>query len=394
MRVAHLDCFSGISGDMVLGALVGAGVDLDQLTGMLEGLRLPGWSLRQLPADHEHRVPGTSIEVVCGEEGHVHRTFADIRRLIADAQLPDAVATRATEVFLRLAVAEGKVHGKPPETVTFHEVGAIDSIVDIVGSVAGLSLLEIDRLTCAPIPLGRGTVRCRHGLIPVPAPATVELLRGVPTYPGEDARELVTPTGAALATCLASEFGTMPPMQIDAIGYGLGKAKGEAMPNALRLFVGTPPAEDEIPQSEALVLEANIDDLSPQFYGPLVDRLLDAGALDAFLTPVQMKKGRPGTLVTVLCDPRSRERMEDILFGETTTIGVRRHVVRRSCLERSTRTVRTAYGEVRIKESFDQGGLRNRMPEFDDCRARADECGVPVRQVHDAAVAAAREDER
>ena len=394
MRIAHLDCFSGISGDMMLGALVGAGVDLDELAALLEELRLPGWSLRQLPAEREHRVPGTSIEVVCDEGGHAHRTFTDIQRLIAEATLPATVAERATDVFHRLAVAEGKVHGQPPAEVTFHEVGAIDSIVDIVGSVAGFHLLGIDRLSCAPIPLGRGKVRCRHGLIPIPAPATAELLQGVPTYPGEDARELVTPTGAALATSLAGSFGAMPPMEIEAIGYGLGKAAGESMPNALRLFVGTTPTEHGVPQSQSLLLEANIDDLSPQFYGPLVVRLLAAGAQDAYLTAVQMKKGRPGTLVSVLCDPSARDRMEQILFDETTTIGVRRHAVWRSCLERATRTVHTAFGDVRIKESFDRGTLRNRMPEFDDCRRLADQRGVPVRQVHDAALMAAAEDDR
>jgi len=394
VRIAHLDCFSGISGDMMLGALVGAGVQLAELAEMLQGLKLPGWSLRELSAEHEHRVPGTSVEVVCGDEGHVHRTFADIRRMIEDAELPPPVATRSIDVFQRLAVAEGKVHGKPADEVTFHEVGAVDSIVDIVGSVAGLHLLAIERVSCAPVPLGSGTVHCRHGLIPVPAPATTELLRGVPTYPGEDARELVTPTGAALATTLASGFGSMPPMEIEAIGYGLGKAAGRAMPNALRLFVGTPPVEEGVPQSQAIVLEANIDDLSPQFYGPLADRLFDGGALDVYLSPVQMKKGRPGTLVTVLCDPGSRARLEQVLFDETTTIGVRRHTVWRSCLERSTRVVRTEYGDVRIKESYARGRLRNRMPEFDDCRDLAEESEVPVRQVHDAALAAAREEER
>jgi pyridinium-3,5-bisthiocarboxylic acid mononucleotide nickel chelatase len=388
MTIAHLDCFSGISGDMMLGALVDAGVEIEALSGMLGGLDLQGWRLELDPETHDHRVPATSIHVACPHEHH-HRTFGDIRSMIEAADLPAPVAQRSVAVFQRLAEAEGLVHGRPAEEVTFHEVGAVDSIVDIVGAVAGLHMLGIQRLTCGPVPLGGGTVRCQHGLIPVPAPATVELLKGVPTWPGEDARELTTPTGAALVATLAAGFGPMPAMTVGRVGYGLGKARGEALPNALRIFVGEPPADSRgIPQDVTLLLETNLDDLSPQFFGPLLQKLLDAGAQDAFLTPVQMKKGRPGVQISVLCPPQLRADMEDILFHETTTIGVRRQRLWRSCLVRRFRTVATPYGEVRIKESLAADEVVNRMPEFEDCRTLAEQHGVSVLAVHDAARAA------
>ncbi len=388
-RVAHLDCFSGISGDMTLGALVDAGVELDDLTSMLQGLGLDGWSLRAGPVPEEHRIPGTRVEVLCAEEEHTHRHFGDIRAMIEGAELPPAVRDRAVAVFHRLAVAEGKIHGKDPEDVGFHEVGAVDSIVDIVGAVAGLHLLNVDRLTCSPLPLGQGTVRCQHGLIPVPAPATLELVRGVPTYPGEDHRELVTPTGAALTTTLADAFGSQPAMVIDSVGYGIGQARGQAMPNGLRLLVGEALTSGDVPQDTTWVLEANIDDLAPQFFGPLVQTLLDGGAQDAFLTPVVMKKGRPGVQLTVLCSPDRRGALEEVIFRETSTIGVRRHRAWRSCLEREIVTVDTPFGDVRVKVCTGLGEELNRMPEFEDCRARAAEHGVSILQVHRAALVAA-----
>ncbi len=389
MRTAYLDCFSGISGDMTLGALVDAGVPLDAIAAAVTALDLPGWELALDEGARDPRVGGTRVLVHAEEEGHVHRTFREIRAMIEAATLPGDVARRAVAVFARLAEAEGKVHGRPPDEVHFHEVGAVDSIVDIVGAVAGLHHLGIDRLECAPLPLGGGTVRCRHGVIPIPAPATVELLRGLPTVPGEEQRELVTPTGAALAGTLADAFGPPPPMVLRAVGYGLGSTRGEGLPNALRLLVGEAPGGEAIPQHRATVLEANVDDLSPQFFGPLIERLLEAGALDATLTPVQMKKGRPGILVTVLCSPPDRAILEELLFRETTTIGVRRHDVWRSCLERRSETVETPYGAVRIKIGSAGDTEFNRMPEFEDCRAAAEAHGVTPLQVHRAALAAA-----
>ncbi len=388
MTIAHLDCFSGISGDMTLGALVDAGAPLDELRAMLRTLDLDGWDLAIDPEARDHRVGGTSILVGCAEEGHVHRTFRHIRAMIEAADLPAPVVERSVRVFRVLAEAEGKVHGKPAEEVGFHEVGAVDSIIDIVGSVAGLHLLGVTRLTCSPLPLGGGTVRCQHGVIPVPAPATVELLRGCPTYGGPEQRELVTPTGAALVTALAEGFGDAPPMVLRAVGYGLGKAPGTTLPNALRLLLGDDDGHG-MPRDRSWVLEANIDDMSPQLFGPLIDRLLAAGAQDATLTPVHMKKGRPGMTVSVLCPPDARDAVERLLFRETTTIGVRRHPVTRTCLERRRVTVETPYGKVGIKESRGDGGIVNRMPEFEDCLRRARECGVPVLDVQQAALAAA-----
>ncbi len=388
MRTAYLDCFSGISGDMTLGALVDAGAPLDGIVEDLSTLDLPGWALRTDPDARDPRVGGTSVVVDCEEHGHVHRTFADIRAMIEASSLTEPVAARSIEVFFTLAVAEGKVHGKPPETVGFHEVGAVDSIVDIVGAVAGLHRLGVERLVCSPLPLGHGTVHCQHGEIPVPAPATVEVLLGCPTYDGGQARELTTPTGAALVKTLADGFGVQPAMVLERVGYGLGKARGAELPNALRLLVGLE-GDGDVRQETATLLEANIDDMSPQFLGPVIDQLLTAGALDAFLTPVQMKKGRPGVLVSALCAPGDAAAVEGVLFRETTTIGVRRQRVRRSCLDRRLRTVPTPYGEVRIKESGAGGRIFNRMPEYEDCRRLADEAGVAAVDVHAAALAAA-----
>ncbi len=388
MRTVYLDCFSGISGDMTLGALVDAGVPLQDIAADLASLDLPGWELRTDPAARDPRIGGTSVIVDCAETGHVHRTFTDIRALIEASSLPEEVVRRSIQVFFTLAVAEGKVHGKEPGSVGFHEVGAVDSIVDIVGAVAGLQRLGVERLVCSPLPLGHGTVRCQHGVIPVPAPATVEVLLGCPTYDGGQARELTTPTGAALAKTLADGFGSQPAMTLERVGYGLGKARGGDLPNALRLLLGDE-AGGDIHQETATLLEANIDDLSPQFLGPLIDRLIEAGALDAYLTPVQMKKGRPGVLISALCAPGHVGALEDVLFRETTTIGVRRQRVRRSCLDRTLRTVTTPFGEVRVKESGAGGRVFNRMPEYEDCRRLAAEAGVPAVDVHTAALAAA-----
>lgn len=391
MKIAYLDCFSGISGDMTLGALVDAGAPLDDIAAAVESLGLEGWRLEIDPDGVDPRVGGTRV-LVHAEEGHVHRTFRDIRAMIEAAALPAPVAERAVAVFAGLAEAEGKVHGQPPDSVHFHEVGAVDSIVDIVGAVAGLHLLGIERVVCSPLPLGGGTVRCRHGVIPIPAPATVELLRGCPTVPGEEQRELVTPTGAALARTLAGDFGPPPAMVLQTVGYGLGSTRGEGLPNALRILVGMDHDGGGIPQHRAIVLEANVDDLSPQFLGPLIERLLDAGALDATLTPVQMKKGRPGILVSVLCSPPERAILEELLFRETTTIGVRRHDVWRSCLSRRTETVSTPYGPIRVKISGVDDRDFNRMPEFEDCREAARTHGVTLLEVHQAALTADRSD--
>lgn len=390
MRTAYLDCFSGISGDMMLGALVDAGADLSEIAEDVSRLDLPGWSLGLDPDARDPRIGGCSVIVECAETGHVHRTFADIRGMIEAADLPDRVRSESIAVFRTLAVAEGKVHGKDPEEVGFHEVGAVDSIVDIVGSVAGLRRLGVERIVCSPLPLGHGTVRCQHGVIPVPAPATVEVLLGCPTYDGGQARELVTPTGAALARTLSAGFGRMPEMVLQTVGHGLGKARGEDLPNALRVLIGEvqDPGSWRVHQEQATVLEANIDDMSPQFVGPLIDCLLAEGALDAHLVPVQMKKGRPGILVSALCSPDRAPALERVLFEQTTTIGVRRTQVQRSCLERSWIPVETPWGTVRIKESGAGGQVLNRMPEFEDCRALAQEAGVSPLEVHLAALAA------
>ncbi len=285
----------------------------------------------------------------------------------------------------RLAEAEAAIHAMPVEKVHLHEVGAIDAIVDVVGAVCALEHLGADRVVCAPLNVGGGTVRCAHGVFPVPAPATVRLLTGVPTFSAGPRVELLTPTGALILTGAASEFGAQPPMRVTAVGYGAGDRDFADRPNVLRVLVGdSGPVEAE----PLVIVECEIDDMSPQVFGDVMDRLFEAGAADVFFSPVQMKKNRPGTLVTVLVGPQRRDAVVGLLFAETTTLGVRYHEVRRECLDREHRAVSTPYGEVRMKLGRRHGLLLNAAPEFDDCRRLSRERGVPVKDIQAAAVRA------
>jgi uncharacterized protein (TIGR00299 family) protein len=304
--------------------------------------------------------------------------------------LPTAVKGRAGALFRRLAEAEAAVHGTTPEKVHFHEVGAIDSIVDIVGGVIALDWLRATRCVASPLNVGTGTVTMSHGTFPVPPPATASLVAGVPVY-GAGEGELLTPTGALLVTAYATAYGPLPPLRIERIGHGAGGRDTKGRPNVLRLIVGEDAADPaEVSSDRVLVLETEIDDAAPQLLGPLVDRLLGAGALDAFFTPVQMKKGRPGVLITVIAPPSARESLEEILFRETTTLGVRRQEWDRTLLERESATVETAYGPIRVKIGRRRGTIYNAAPEFDDCQRAAGEKGVAIKEVLAAALAAWR----
>lgn len=436
MKIAYFDCIGGISGDMTLGALIGAGADPQTLREGLRTLKLPPWEL-EVGAAMKCGIAARSVEVVVrgqaagdapllrtpppdqplaparghshdhthGHEhshshgGHAHAhshahepvsgtsTFAEVRDLIRASGLPAAVKERAEAVYRRLAEAEAAVHGTTLDRVHFHEVGAVDSIVDVVGAVYALHLLGVEKVVCSPLPNGHGFVRCAHGLMPVPPPATTELLKGCPTRAVDVEGELVTPTGAALAAALASEFGWMPAMEVQAVGYGAGR-KDFPFPNLLRVVLGET-AEAAREATQVVLVEANIDDQSPQLYESVMTSLLQAGALDVWLTPILMKKGRPAQTLHVLCEPGALERVNRTIFAETTTLGVRYSDWRRDCLEREWITVETEFGAVRVKVGRQEGELRTATPEYEDCRSRAAEAGVPVKQVQAAAAALA-----
>jgi uncharacterized protein (TIGR00299 family) protein len=372
---------------MFLGALVDGGVDLAALEGQLAGLGVSGWTLSQSERT-DSRLGGTKVDVLLGE-GHddVHRHLGDILAIIdAATGLSPWVRSTATKVFTVLAEAEATVHGTTVSAVHFHEVGAVDAIIDVTGTLIGLELLGVRSLSCAPIPLGSGMVKCAHGTIPVPVPATLELLRGLPTVPAEGVHptgELVTPTGAALVRVLCDRFGPPPPMKLDRVAHGLGTRERKDVPNVLRIFFGT------VVDAEAQavdVLTATIDDMDSRLFGPLAERLLADGALDVTLRPVYGKKGRPAIEVIVLSlpDRAARELLQVRMFRETTTLGLRWRREHRTTLERRFREVETEFGVITVKEGFLDGETNTAQPEFDSVVAAADVHDVPVRRVLDA----------
>jgi pyridinium-3,5-bisthiocarboxylic acid mononucleotide nickel chelatase len=379
--IAYFDCVSGISGDMVLGALVDAGADLRAVERELRKLGLENWNISTGKVKRG-AIFATHVKVETQEDHH-HRGLSMILKRIEDANLAPRAAERARKIFMRLAEAEAKVHQIPIEEVHFHEVGAVDSIIDIVGAAIGFELLGIDEFACSAFDVGAGQVNAAHGLLPVPAPATAELLRGAPVYTSGIPRELVTPTGAAIATTLSTRFAEAPEMTLRAIGYGAGSADLKEKPNVLRLLIGENAIAEPGEHWDApiTVIETNLDDMSPQIYGYFVERALEAGALDVFSAPVQMKKNRPGLLVTLLAEPVNVSRLIDLIFRETTTIGVRTHEVRRKILDREFLPVATPFGEVRMKISRMNGSILNAAPEYDDCRRIATERGIPLKQV-------------
>jgi uncharacterized protein (TIGR00299 family) protein len=393
MRTAYLDTFSGISGDMTVGALLHLGLPLAAVRDAIAALRLPDVEVATeavtrsgIAATKFHvRVRGEHPEDPHAHRGHEHRPYATIRDLISSSTLAAAVQERALAIFAKLAEAEGHVHGVPPETVEFHEVGALDAIVDVVGASLGFVHLGIEAVHVGPLPVGQGRVRAAHGSLPVPAPAVVELLRGRAVRLEEGSAEMVTPTGAAIVAALARPD-AVPPLRIDAVGYGAGDRTLADRPNLLRILVGEPiiaPGHDEV-----VVLEATIDDMNPELYEHVLERLLTAGARDVFLVPVVMKKSRPGTMLRVLANPADRDRLAGIVFAETTTIGLRFTTWQRLVLPREERTVETPYGTVRVKVARAPDGTLNVAPEYEDCRHLAKEKNVPLKLIHQAALSA------
>ena len=379
MKIAYFDCFSGISGDMVLGALVDAGCELDLIEAELRRLPIRGWSISAEKVTRGS-LSATRVKVESSEH-HPHRSLDTILKLINQSELSPRVTDCASRIFQRLGETEARIHNVPVEEIHFHEVGAVDAIVDIVGACVGFELMGIASFVSSALNVGDGRVQTDHGILPVPAPATAELLRGAPTYSTGVERELVTPTGAAIVTTVASEFGAQPAMIVEAVGYGAGSANLREQSNVLRIFIGERAAREIGWDDEVTVIEANVDDMNPQIYGYFVERALEAGALDVFTTPTQMKKNRPGQLLTVLCQPQETERLMDLIFRETTTIGVRTHTARRRTLERESFEIETSLGKVRMKIARLNGHVLNAAPEYDDCKRIAAEHGVPLKQV-------------
>ncbi|HEX6803497.1 MAG TPA: nickel pincer cofactor biosynthesis protein LarC [Terriglobales bacterium] len=421
MRIAYLDCYSGISGDMFLGALLDAGVSPKLLQETVAALNI-GATL-EISRVNRSGIQATKVDVLVNGQkdaprlkpearAHTHstgtahdhgdahghkpshphehgRALSEIKRIIAAARLTEPVQSNAIAIFEKLGAAEAKIHNLPIDRVHFHEVGAVDAMTDIVCAAAGAEALGVDEFVCSPLNVGGGTVECAHGAFPVPAPATVELLKGAAVYSSGVQAELVTPTGAAIVATLCKRFEPFPAMRIEKTGYGAGTRDFPAHANVLRITIGEVAVDvadksvrsTQAQQETVCVLEANLDDLNPQVFGYVMDRLLEAGALDVFGTPVQMKKNRPGTVLSVLCKPEDAGRLAQIIFSETTTLGVRRRDETRQVLARRWQTVSTRFGEVRIKIASQNGTMTGYAPEYEDCRRIAAEQRVPLKMV-------------
>lgn len=382
MKTLYFDCFSGASGNMILGGLLELGVDADALRNELAKLNLSGIELVIEKVDRSG-INSTHVEVKYPHE-HVHRHLKDIVKIIDDSSLSAAVKRRAISIFTRLAEAEAKVHGIPVERVHFHEVGALDAIVDIVGACIGFEMLGIERFVSSALNLGSGTVEIAHGKFPVPPPAVAELVRGIPVCSSEGTGELVTPTGAAVITTVCDSYGVLPQMTLEQIGYGAGTRNTKGSPNTIRLMLGEMSGETVVSKGKVeklTVLESNIDDATPQTLGFAMERAFEQNALDCWFTPIQMKKNRPATLFTVLCAPVDVPKIEEMLFRETTTLGIRRREIERTSLERSVETVSTAWGEVRVKISSLDGEVITRKTEFDDLKRIAEASGLSLRSI-------------
>ena len=382
-RLLYFDCFSGISGDMTLGALLDAGLPLDDLRAALGSLTLDGV---ELSAERVLRagVSATKFSVhepkaTAGDVHHPHRHLSKIFKMIDASALTPAGRERAKAMFQRLGEAEAAIHQMPIEKVHLHEVGALDSIIDIVGTVFAMEWAGAQRIVCSPLNVGGGTVQSAHGLFPVPAPATLKLLGDAPVYGGDIQNELVTPTGALIATTFAASFGPIPPMSIDRVGYGAGARDNPSTPNVLRVLIGRDAGGAD--GDRVTVIECEIDDMNPQIFGAAMERLYAAGALEVFYVPVQMKKNRPGTLLTVVSPPEKRQQMAAVIFRETTTIGLRHYEVERECLQRESISVETPLGAVRFKIAYRDGRAINAVPEFEDCARLADAHQMSVKEV-------------
>lgn len=387
MKTLYFDCFAGASGDMILGALVDAGADQRELLDQLRLLKVSGY---EVSFGRENRAGLSATRAyVHAPETRVHRHLSDVVKIIRGSALDDEVRNLAVQIFTRLAEAEAVVHNISVERVHFHEVGALDAIIDVVGACVGFKLLGIGRFVSSPLHLGSGTVEMAHGRFPVPPPAVALLLRDAPVYATDVPGELVTPTGAAIISTVCDQYGPLPPMRLVSTGYGAGSRDLGRFPNALRILVGEAGAEDRSLES-LVMIESNIDDMSPQIFGHVMSRAFELGALDCFFTPVQMKKNRPGVLLSILCNDANRDALCEMVFAETTTLGVRFSDVTRRSLRREILRVETRYGPIDVKRAALGGGSLRVTPEYEQCLSAARTAGVSLLEVEDAARRAAQ----
>jgi hypothetical protein len=387
MHIAYFDCFSGISGDMIIGALIDAGLDLHQLNEELKKLKMGGYTLNAKKTTRRG-IAGTRFSVDADND-QVERHLKDIEEILDHSDLGDDLKDRSKAIFRELANVEAKIHNCSPEEIHFHEIGAMDSIIDTVGSLIGLKLLGIETVYASRIPVGTGFVECDHGTLPLPAPAALELLTGIPIYASGIEKELVTPTGIIILKHVAKSFGFIPAMRIHQIGYGAG-GRDLKIPNLLRVWIGESEEKREYEEDEVILIETNIDDMNPEFFGYTSEKLFEKGALDVFTTPIFMKKNRPGTLLSVLISSDKLDEMLSIIFAETTSLGIRLQHLERRKLPRELLTVETPFGSVRVKVSRVGEEIRNISPEYEDCKEIAATQGIPLRKVYEDAKTAVR----
>ena len=384
--IAYFDCFSGISGDMTLGALVDLGVPVEFLKSSISRLPLTGFDIVENTVSR-NGIRAKQIEVVV-DENQPRRDYHQIKTLIEASPFEDNVKNTGLAIFQKIAEAEARIHNSPVERVHFHEVGGVDAIVDVIGTALGMAWLKIDAVSASRLPLGYGLTRSMHGIIPIPAPATLEILKNIPTYGSDVPFELVTPTGAGIVATLSRSFGTMPEMTVERTGYGSGQRILESRPNLLRIVLGHSP-EDSVQaganclEDDVVVIETNIDDMNPEIFGYLMERLLQAGALDVCWFPVYMKKNRPGTMVQILCRKAEKKAIGEILFTETTSIGIRYHDAHRTILKREISQFESSYGMIRVKKVIEINGTTRLVPEYDECRKIAVQKNIPMRAVYE-----------
>ncbi len=379
MKVLYFDLIGGASGDMILGALVDAGLSLDKLKELLAGLNLNEFDIQAKIVD-KNGFCATKVDVLVTEQPP-ERHLKEIKDIIQKSSLPQTVQNRALQIFERIAETEAAIHNKSIDQVHLHELGGTDTIIDITGTLLALEHLEISKIYASPVPLGKGFIKGAHGQIPLPAPATVALLKGIPVYGRDIDAELVTPTGAALLAELVDDFGPAPPLVLETVGYGAG-GRDLPIPNLLRVLIGEISSTDSGTINRLAVLETNLDDLNPEIYPYVIESLFSAGALDVTLTPIQMKKNRPGTQIQVLCEPSDIDTLISILFRETTTLGIKQFLVDRYALPRTIRDVETPYGKIRVKIAEISPDQNKISPEFEDCRRAAQEHGIPISQIY------------
>jgi uncharacterized protein (TIGR00299 family) protein len=386
MRILYYDCFSGISGDMNLGAMIDLGIEKEYITGELNKLNLKGWELIA-EKDQRHGIHGTKVTVRQTRHEHEHRHLSDIEKIINNSSLDSKTKELSLKIFMKIALAEASVHKIPVDKVHFHEVGAIDSIIDIVGAAICFNALKVDGVHVSPVELGSGFVKCDHGKLPVPAPATSEIIQGIPVKKGGVDFEATTPTGAAIIAALGTEFGQDAVIKIEKTAYGIGHKEHPLIPNLLRVFLGEKSAPPDSGHN-ALQLECNIDDMNPEFFEFITEKLFNAGASDVFLSNIIMKKGRPGVVMNVICEAEKAESMKSIIFTESTSLGIRTFPFKKDTLARKFEKINTIYGEVTLKRSLYNEKEVSCKPEYDDCRRIAATNGIPLKEVYNNIMAA------